>query len=291
MSRQIIVRAPAKTNLSLRVTGKRDDGFHGVETEMVKLSLADTVTMEVVKGPREIRFTCDDPDLPADGTNLAVKAAHVFLDHAGWEKLLGDQALSIHLEKKIPVGAGLGGGSSDAAAVLLGLNDLFETKIPRETLRELAAGLGSDVPFFIFESSATCTGRGEIVEPHSEETHSQICGLPVILLKPPFPVSAAFAYSKWADSSEVPTVFYGEQRCPWGVMVNDLERPVFQKHLVLAQMKQWLLGRVEVRAAIMSGSGSTMLAVISSYDQRAQVVADAEKEFGKTLWSCQTRTV
>src|SRR3954447_16792058 len=147
------LRAPAKINLSFRILARRGDGFHEIETLMAPISLHDVLTIE----PNEsIEFTCDDPSLATSHDNLVVKAARVF-----------GRGARIHLEKRIPHGAGLGGGSSDAASVLLGLNEIYRTNLPREALAEMAAQIGSDVPFFVFESAARCRGRGDVVVPTS----------------------------------------------------------------------------------------------------------------------------
>src|ERR1700732_4595994 len=172
------VLAPAKINLSLRVLGKRPDGFHEIETLIAPISLYDKI--EVEKQSRWVDFSCDDPTLSTGDDNLVVRAANLFLEHAKIKS-----GVSIKLEKKIPHGAGLGGGSSDAAATLRALNELFETKLPREELAQLGSTIGSDVPFFFFESAAICKGRGEIVEPTKLKKK-----LSILLLKPAFGVAS-----------------------------------------------------------------------------------------------------
>src|SRR5881392_2455791 len=151
--------APAKINLSFEIKGRRADGFHEIETLMAPISLADRLTLERAGDDEAIRFFCDDPSLPGGDDNLVVRAAKLFRKRT---KVTSGIALS--LEKKIPHGAGLGGGSSDAASTLLGLNEMFEIGLVEEELLELAAQLGSDVPFFIVRSAAICRGRGELVE-------------------------------------------------------------------------------------------------------------------------------
>src|SRR5438105_5454037 len=150
------VLAPAKINLSLRILGKRADGFHEIETLIAPISLYDKIDIE--KQNRWIDFSCDDPTLSSGDDNLVVRAAKAF-----FEKTKIKSGVSIKLEKKIPHGAGLGGGSSDAAATLRALNKLFETKLSGEELAELGSTIGSDVSFFLFGSGAVCKGRGEIV--------------------------------------------------------------------------------------------------------------------------------
>src|SRR5437868_7913236 len=168
------VLAPAKINLSLRVRGKRPDGFHEIETLISPISLYDTIDLE--KQNRWIDFNCDDPTLSTGDDNLVVRAAKLFLEHAKIKS-----GVSIKLQKKIPHGAGLGGGSSDAAATLRALNQLFEAKLSREDLASLGSQLGSDVSFFLYESAALCKGRGEIVQPTKLKKK-----LSISLLKPAF---------------------------------------------------------------------------------------------------------
>src|SRR3954469_21339572 len=206
------VLAPAKINLSLKVLGKRADGFHEIETLIAPISLCDTIDIE--KQNRWIDFSCDDPTLPGGDENLVVRAAKLFLEQAKIKS-----GVSIKLEKKIPHGAGLGGGSSDAAAMLRALNELFETNLSREELGKIAAEIGSDVPFFLFNSAAVCKGRGEIVEPAKLKSK-----LSILLLKPAFGVPTAWAYSRWEQSKEIPGVSYASQNLDGQMFVNDLER-------------------------------------------------------------------
>jgi 4-diphosphocytidyl-2-C-methyl-D-erythritol kinase len=274
------LRAPAKINLSFKILRRRADGFHEIETLMAPISLFDNLTITPLPDP-EINFTCDDPALPAGDDNLVVRAARSFLNAA---KL--DMGLRIQLQKNIPHGAGLGGGSSDAAAVLLGLNRLFEKCLPVETLRSLAAQIGSDVPFFLFESAANCRGRGELVEPMRLAPP-----LRLLLLKPAFGVPTSWAYSSWSESKELPAISYDPQTFSGFAFVNDLERPVFQKYVFLARMKMWLLEQNEVGAAMLSGSGSTVFAVLREGADAQALAARARAELDRELWTCACETV
>ncbi|MEQ1859817.1 MAG: 4-(cytidine 5'-diphospho)-2-C-methyl-D-erythritol kinase [Chthoniobacteraceae bacterium] len=272
--------APAKINLSLRVVRRREDGFHEIDSLLVPISLSDRIDIEL-RDDGGLDFTCDDPGVPADETNLVVRAARLFCAEAGIEP-----QMRIHLEKRIPHGAGLGGGSSDAAATLLALDKLSDAAFPRETLLRLAAELGSDVPFFILGRPARARGRGELLDvsrfPHR---------LPLLLLKPPFAVPTPWAYQRWRDSRELPGVRYSAQPQPWGELVNDLERPVFEKHLLLATLKSWLLRQPECAGALMSGSGSTVFAVLRDKADSNPLADRAAAEFGPTLWCCATETI
>ena len=213
------VIAPAKINLSLRVLGRRSDGFHEIETFIAPISLCDEIKIDQRSGKQEIAFRCDDPSVPKGEDNIVVRAANVF-----FEETKITSGISIALKKGIPHGAGLGGGSSDAASTLLALNELFETNLPREALAKMAETIGSDVPFFIFQSAAICKGRGEMV---SRTRLSE--PLPLLLLKPEFGVPTQWAYSRWRDSREIPGVSYATQEFDKQNFVNDLERPVFEK--------------------------------------------------------------
>jgi 4-diphosphocytidyl-2-C-methyl-D-erythritol kinase len=274
------VLAPAKINLSLKILGQRNDGFHEVDTLIAPISLYDEIGIE--KRPEKgIKFRCDDPSVPQGDDNLVVRAAKTFFETTKIEP-----AVSIELKKKIPHGAGLGGGSSDAAAVLLALEDLFETKLSREALAEMAEPLGSDVPFFLFQSAAVCKGHGEMVMPVKLQRP-----FPVLLLKPGFAVSTAWAYSRWQDSREIPGIRYEAREFAGQTFANDLERPVFEKFVFLAQLKMWLLSQSEVGAALMSGSGSTMFAVMRENADADSVAKRAKTALDPELWTCACKTL
>jgi len=270
---------PAKVNLTLEVKGRRDDGFHEIESLMVPVSVFDRLEISH-REEAGISLTCDDPSLPVDEENLVFRAAKLFCDHLGLQP-----NLQIALSKQIPHGAGLGGGSSNAASTLLGLNALFATELTRPVLAAMAAELGSDIPFFIYQSAAVIRGRGEKVEPQPFR-HT----LPLLLIKPPFGVPTPWAYSRWKDSRQVPGVPYDRQEFGWGALVNDLERPVFEKYLFLAHLKAWLLKQPEVEGALMSGSGATVFAVLREKEQGYALGERVAQEYGTDLWAflCET---
>ena len=272
--------APAKINLSLRVLGRRADGFHDLESLMCPVSVFDTLDVTVCR-EGGLEFTCDDATLPVGDDNLVVRAARLFCGACGV-----DPNVRIALKKEIPHGAGLGGGSSNAATTLLALDRLFETRLSRETLAEMAADLGSDVPFFVYQSAAMIRGRGERVEPVAF-SHA----LPLLLIKPPFGVPTPWAYSRWKDALEIPGVPYAAQTFPWGELINDLERPVFEKYIFLADLKRWLLDQPEAVGALMSGSGATVFAVLRSKDDAVSLGERVAREFGTDLWVCACETV
>lgn len=271
--------APAKINLSLRVLGRREDGFHDLRSLMVPVSVFDGIEI-FPKDEGDLEFECNVPGLPLDEGNLVVAAVRLFCRSVG---LLPQ--LRVRLEKQIPHGAGLGGGSSDAATTLLALDHLFQTRLPREALAAMAAELGSDIPFFIYQSAAWIGGRGERVEPVQG-----LPVLPVLLVKPPFGVPTPWAFKNWKGAAPVPDVFYGAQQVRGLELVNDLEVPVFQKYLFLPDLKQWLLGRPEVEGALMSGSGSTVFAVLRDKEEGFRLGQELAGAFGENLWVylCET---
>ena len=272
--------APAKVNLHLSVHGRRPDGFHDIETLIVPLSLHDEVTVELMDG-KGVEIHCDHAEVPADATNLAVVAAGKVFRHTGLQA-----AVRITIRKNIPPGAGLGGGSSDAAAVLIALNQLLETGLSFASLESIAAEIGSDVPFFVRARPATCRGRGEIIEPHD-----RVFRLRLLLIKPPFGIPTAWAYAKWKAEADAKTR-EAAQAVDGVELFNDLEGPVFGKFLILPVLKKWLREQPQVRGAAMSGSGSTVFAILGDDANAEELAQRALARFGHTFWTatCETRS-
>ncbi len=279
-SSSLSLPAHAKINLWLRVLGKRPDGFHAVDTRMCPIGIADRVDIEFVrKGGTQL--TCSDSTLPIDESNLALKALRAFEQRTGIIK-----AWRIHLDKQVPSGAGLGGGSSDAAAVLRGLNELCGAPLTLEDLSQIAGSIGSDIPFFLHGRTCDATGRGEIVTPVAFPHQ-----LHLVLIKPPFGISTPWAYKHWSTSQPLAGIRYEAQSTAWGEMINDLERPVFEKHYFLAALKSWLLEQSETQVALMSGSGSTMFAIAKDEPTAQQLAAKALDYVGETSWVQVTQTL
>jgi 4-diphosphocytidyl-2-C-methyl-D-erythritol kinase len=268
--------APAKINLYLHILGRRPDGFHELETLMAPISLGDTLDLDLIPegtvGDGGVEFTCSDPALSDAKDNLATKAARIFLN----EFKLGI-GVRIHLEKAVPVGAGLGGGSSDAAAVLLALRDLTKVGCPDAKLAELAARLGSDIPFFIYRTPAICRGRGEIIEPVTLTEPYQ--GL---LIHPGFGVSTPWAYKTYAQNPGP-----GEPGRTFADLTlrNDLEPPAFSKYPWLPTAKAWLRKQPEVLDALMSGSGSSVFALTHNAENTWFLERRFLDEFGEALFT------
>lgn len=248
--------APAKVNLYLRVLGRREDGYHVLDSLFHTVGLYDRITLSAsASGPT---LTCSDPSLAGPG-NLALSAAHHLADAAGRAP-----DVDIHLEKAIPTGAGLGGGSSDAATVLTGLNRLWGLGWPRERLAEIGAALGSDVPFFVYGGAAVIGGRGEFVTPVPD-----MAGRWCVLLNPGVGVSTAAVFSAYARESTAELLT--ERRSapiitpastvpgtiPEGDWMNDLE-PVACRMVPEVGHALDALRNAGGKGARMSGSGTTV---------------------------------
>jgi 4-diphosphocytidyl-2-C-methyl-D-erythritol kinase len=263
--------APAKINLYLHILGKRPDGFHELETLMAPISLGDTLDLDLTPGGG-IDFTCSDPALSDAQDNLATRAARLFL-----ETFQLKDGVRLHLEKAVPVGAGLGGGSSDGAAVLLALRELTGVKCDNARLAELAAKLGSDMPFFIYQSAAVCKGRGEIVEP--VKLKQRYTGL---LVHPGFGVSTPWSYKTYAQNPHP-----GESGRTFADLTlrNDLEPPAFGKYPWLPAVKKWFRAQSGVLDSLMSGSGSSVFALTESTAAAEHLREWFLAEFGAHLFA------
>jgi len=248
--------APAKTNLVLTIEGRRPDGFHELRTVFQALDLHDRLTL-TPRDDGEIVLTCTEPTIPTDGTNLVVRALTLLRDRTGL-----DRGADLHLEKAIPHGAGLGGGSADAAAALVAANDAFGLGLGPEDLERLGGELGSDVAFFVRGGTQEGTGRGEILAPTGPLTVGAF-----LVVWPEVVLSTAHVYGTGGfgltpDPDPHTLLALGMTReDPEGVargMWNALERPAFSLHPSLAELKGQILGH-EALAAFLSGSGSAVV--------------------------------
>jgi 4-diphosphocytidyl-2-C-methyl-D-erythritol kinase len=249
--------APAKVNLTLKILRKREDGYHDIESLVQKISIYDRITIAEADEPG-IHLACTDPSLPVGPDNLAFRAAQLLLR----KYRLQDMGVSIHLEKSIPHGAGLGGGSSDAAAVLMGINSLLKLNGTRDELIEVGLEIGSDVPLFLFPSPALITGRGEKVEPSPVLVNAVY-----VVVFPGFGVSTSWAYSNFRLTKEPDKyTISGLYRTTRGalppeqwqdLLVNDLEETVKTRHPEIGRCQENLL-RAGANASLMSGSGSAV---------------------------------
>lgn len=279
--------SPCKVNLLLNILGKRPDGFHELETVMHPVALCDRLAFEQTQTPG-LSLTCSNPSLACNASNLVYRAAASFLQEAR----ISD-GIRIHLEKRIPLAAGLGGGSGNAANTLLGLNELFDRPLGAESLTAIAASLGSDVPFFLQSNPALATGRGERIVPLP--FFPALRGLFVLLIYPGFGVPTAWAYQSLA---RFPAALNGESgraarlitllqsadvAAAGRVLYNSLEAPVLQKYPLL-QMFQEFLREHGALAALMSGSGSTTFALASTEDKANALADKFQEQFGPGCW-------
>jgi 4-diphosphocytidyl-2-C-methyl-D-erythritol kinase len=265
------ILSPAKINLTLEILGKRPDGFHELATWMLPVGLYDSIEIEPAAWPS---FQSNVPELDEDPSNLVSRAADLFNRTASI-----DMAYAIRLDKKIPIGAGLGGGSSNAAATLRLLNELHNSRFRPEELELLAAKLGSDVAFFIAGRSAWCRGRGERIEPRRFPEDLWVC-----LFKPGFGISTAGVYRAYAQL-ELDRKHGKEIQTPWGKLRNDLEQAVLPKYLFLGLVKDWLNQQPESVFALMSGSGSTMFAIVRGQLDGETLQGRFRAEFGEQTWA------
>jgi 4-diphosphocytidyl-2-C-methyl-D-erythritol kinase len=265
------LRAPAKVNLFLRILGRRADGYHLLDSLVVPVSLFDELAVEASAAAEvgAVAVTCEHPAVGPQASNLAYRAAALFLRETGIAA-----EVRIRLDKKIPVGSGLGGGSSDAAAVLVGLNRLFRAGLGADALCALGFRLGADVPFFVRGRPARVGGAGEVVEP------VEVPRLWLVIVAPRFSVSTAWAYRRFdtlppeTDSAATPSpeaLLAGGWPPPRGLVVNDLERAVVPAHPEIGRLKEALLAH-GAGAAAMSGSGS---AVFGLFRERGEAQSAA----------------
>lgn len=283
-------QSPCKINLLLNILARREDGFHELETVMIPVNCVDDLEFEKTNGGIRIEGNC--PELNDDPANLVRRAALSFFA----ETRLEPDVLIRH-EKRLPMAAGLGGGSSNAANTLRGLNELFDGPLQNADLHRLAAQLGSDINFFLQDGPAFATGRGECVEELEPFPALKGCGL--VLIKPGFGVSTAWAYQNLA---RYPDAMNGERgrgrrlieslaetplRADHPDFYNSLEAPVLPKHPLL-QMYQEFLREEGALVTMMSGSGSTTFAITSDVATAEELERRFSLRFGDTCWTSAT---
>ena len=273
--------APAKINLGLHILRKRPDGFHDLETVFLAIPWADHLTARPAPTPSP---TCPDPALPTDEHNLCFRAARVLADHTATP-----YGAALHLDKHIPYGAGLGGGSSDAANTLRLLTECWDLDVPEADLHMLAATLGSDVPFFLGSEAAFATGRGEILTPLRDPHIGAAYIFPFVLvvIAPAVHVSTAEAYGMIRphdhNRPDLRALVCANNLARWrDALVNDFEGPIFEAHPVLGTLKAGLL-EAGAGYAAMSGSGSALFGVFEDA-HAAQAAAEAARRAGHRVW-------
>ncbi|MEC7786210.1 MAG: 4-(cytidine 5'-diphospho)-2-C-methyl-D-erythritol kinase [Nitrospinota bacterium] len=269
-TKKLQFKTPAKINLGLHIHKKREDGFHELETILQMVTWFDELQLEGTS--EKVELFCDTPEIPNDETNLVVKAARLFQKH-----FPGSCAgVNITLKKSIPSGAGLGGGSGNAAGVLLALNHLWDLKISRENLIAISSELGSDVPFFLMSPCAIGTGKGEILEPINNPIN-----LYILMIYPNLPLSTPWVYgnlklklTKHKNNISILANFLmrSEFAQLGAALYNDLEPVVFKRYPEILEIKNELL-RSGAGGALLSGSGSTVFGIFDKPDLAKKALA------------------
>ncbi|MCC7374702.1 MAG: 4-(cytidine 5'-diphospho)-2-C-methyl-D-erythritol kinase [Verrucomicrobiales bacterium] len=280
-------KSGCKVNLLLNILGRRPDGMHELETVMQPVPLTDELDFERVASG--IHLTCTHPELPVDAGNLVYRAAERFL-----AAVKATEGVRIHLDKRLPLAAGIGAGSANAAVTLLALNELFGAPMPHEELVGLAAALGSDVPFFLQNGPAMATGRGEVVE--TLPPTRALSGAGLVLIRPGFGVSTPWAYQALADFPEAlrgragraaelaRELQAGDLQSVGRGLYNSLEAPVLRKYPLLAEYQEFLREAGAV-GALMSGSGSTTFALTRDRSAGEAIVEKLRSKFGTDAWT------
>jgi 4-diphosphocytidyl-2-C-methyl-D-erythritol kinase len=294
--------SPAKLNLFLAITGRRADGFHELVSVVARLDWGDTLAIETAD--EGFSLACDDPAVPVDGSNLVLKAAEAFRAATGWSG-----GARFVLEKRIPIGAGLGGGSSNAAAALRGLNALAGGVLNAERLAEAAAGVGSDCALFLRDGPVVMRGRGERVETLAagsgdsvlqRRTVERLRGRRVLVFKPAFGISTAWAYGRMAamapgsylspaDAEARLAAWVGDGRATVEeLLFNNMEPVAFAKFPALPVLLERLRAEFGL-AARMSGSGSACFALLKEDAPVDAITARIRDAWGKSAFVAEAR--
>ena len=281
------LKSPCKVNLLLNILGKRPDGFHELETIMQPVNYCDDLVFE--RAGNALQLSCSNPNLACDAGNLVHRAAIAFLAAAK----IAD-GVKIHLEKRIPMAAGLGGGSGNAATTFLGLNELFDSPLSAAKLGELSATLGSDINFFLQDKPALATSRGEKVE--SLAAFPALRGKSFFLIHPGFGISTPWAYQNLA---RFPEAFHGQKGRARALIAslqskeladaapgfyNSLEAPALEKFPVLKLNQEFLLANGAL-VSLMSGSGSTTFAIAENVSAAESLAEKFKARFGSQAWT------
>lgn len=277
--------ARAKINLFLKVGRRRQDGYHEVKSVMQSLALADELYFRRIEGPgARVNLRCNDPGVPCNEDNLIIKAVEAFERHA---QVLGDSGVEVLLNKRIPIGAGLGGGSADAAATILAMNEMFELEMPVDTMMSIGAGIGSDVPFCIKGGTALAEGRGEEII-----NLDHLPPFQVVLAADDKEVSTRDVYDRFDEllaegtaeaDSEIDEAFdrlmKGIERHEFTNIYPNLRNSLESATIASCQVAEYkeLALRAGAVTAMMTGSGSTVFALVSSMESAAEVAWELGK--------------
>ena len=287
MSVVLKLESACKVNLLLNILGRRDDGFHELETLIHPVPMYDELHLERIGDG--INLSCNDTRLALDETNLVFRAAKAFL-----KEVKSTEGVRIHLQKNLPIAAGIGAGSANAGMTLRGLNELWGQPLPDESLHKLAGVLGSDVPFFLQDGPALAFHRGEKIDPIDPFPALQGTGL--LLINPGFGVSTPWAYRQLGEH---PVALKGEPERAQALagalrkgtltdasnlFYNSLEIPVFAKHPVLTVIRDYFKENGAI-VSLMSGSGATIFALTSSRSDAEKLREKYHGRFGEASWS------
>ena len=289
--------SPAKLNLFLAVTGQRADGYHDLVSVVAPVDFGDELKVVESRtqdaGSSGFTLECDDPAVPVDGTNLVLKAARAFAVATGWKN-----GANFKLTKRIPLGAGLGGGSSNAVAALRALNRLSGGALSAAKFAEVAGALGSDCPLFLHSAPVIMRGRGERIEPLPAAAAARVRGRRVLLFKPSFGISTAWAYGRMAGATAHyrPAAEAEARLAGWldgnapveELLANDLEGVSFEKFIALPVLRA-KLRRESGLAARMSGSGSACFAVLPDDFAAAPLIAAIRAAWGPPVFVQEAR--
>ena len=294
---RLCLSSPAKLNLFLAITGRRADGFHDLVSLAGPLAFGDELVTELLPGTDTgggaFTLTCDDPAVPADGSNLVLKAAAAFAEATGWRG-----RVAFHLTKRIPMGAGLGGGSSNATTALRALNSLTGHPLDPGALATVAARIGSDCMLFLRGGPVIMRGRGERIEPVADR--GRLVGREVLIFKPAFAIPTAWAYGRLAAGQQYLPAAEAEARLAWwsgsaeapaeDLLLNTMEAPAFEKFPALPVLLERLRSEFGLGAR-MSGSGSGCFALLTPETPREKVATMIREAWGGSAFVVATRIV
>lgn len=294
--RSLSVFSPAKINLFLAITGARDDGFHNLISLVTPLEFGDDLTLTLESSEGANVLTSSSETVPLDSSNLVLKAAALFRQKTEFEG-----HFSFHLEKNIPVGAGLGGGSSNAAAALTGMNKLLGQPLSESSLHDMAAELGSDCPLFLKNKPVVMRGRGELLQSLASEASEALSGRSVLLFKPGFSISTPWAYRKMKEAKGACYLSAEEiekKLSSWLVdrsignlpLLNNMQEVSFQKYLGLPVLLDKLLSDYGLQV-LMSGSGSACFALIDDDSPLEAIRQTIFESWGKEAFVKKTKII
>lgn len=306
----VSIFAPAKLNLLLAVTGRRPDGFHDLVSVVARVDVGDTLRLETTEAGavtgegsgepvhNQFELTCNDPEVPLGESNLVIRAAHRFASDTGWTGRGRFQ-----LEKQLPMGAGLGGGSSDGVAALQALNTVTGERLSGEQLAAAATSLGSDCALFLRDGPVVMRGRGERVEDLPAPVTKRLQGRRVLIFKPDFGISTPWAYGQMIAHPETYLPSTSAEARLAGFMAaatdpdparldvalfNNMELPAFAKYVALPTLLDQLRQRFAL-APRMSGSGSACFAFLPDGAPVAEITRAIHDAWGKSAWVRETR--